>query len=176
MRRILSMLAAATALMLALAGTAVSAPRASAATILGHGHYSAYWTNSANDTLYILAAIEYDTVAEKGRLVIWVNCYKGNPSNHVTTRCKFLGGTKVWQNFTTGGTVSGAMPAQDGSWNYNFFGSWRSMVDSNSYNSRATGVYVLFHGSGRTSVKHRVCSVPWSELHGTAGGPACSPA
>lgn len=176
MRRILSMLAAATALMLALAGTAVSAPRASAATIGGHGHYSAYWTNGDNDTLYILAAIQYDTVAEKGRLVLQIQCYKGNPSNHVTNRCKLLGGTKVWQNYTTGGTVSGSIPPDDSSWEYDIFGTWRSMVDSNSYNSRATGVYVLFHGSGRTSNKHRVCSIPWSELYGTGAGPACSPA
>jgi hypothetical protein len=174
MRRILSMLA--TALMFALAGIAVSAPSASA-TIGGHGNYSAYWTNGDNDTLYILAAIQYDTVAEKGRLVIEVQCYKGTPSNHVTNRCKLLGGTKVWQNYTTGGTVSGAIPApQDGSWEYDIFGTWRSMVDSNSYNSRAEGVYVLFHESGRTSNKHRVCSIPWSELNGTGAGPACSPA
>lgn len=177
MRRILSMLAAATALMLALAGTAVSAPGASAATILGRGHYSAYWTNSVNDTLYILAAIEYDTVAEQGRLVIVVRCYKGNPSNNVTNRCKLQGGTKVWENYTTGGHISGAIGAQDnGSYSYTITGTWRSMVDSNSYNSRAKDIYVLFHGSGRTSVKHRVCSIPWSELYGTGAGPACSPA
>jgi hypothetical protein len=179
MRRILSMLAAATALLLALAGTAVSAPGGSesAATILGKGSYSAYWTNGVNDTLYILAAIEYDTVAETGRLSIVVQCYKGNPSNHVTNRCKLQGGTKVWENYTTGGTVSAPIGAQDnGSYSYSITGTWRSMVDSNSYNSRAKDIYVLFHGSGRTSNKHRVCSIPWSELYGTGAGPACSPA
>jgi hypothetical protein len=177
MRRILSILAAATALMLALAGTAVSAPGASPATILGRGNYSSYWTNGVNDTLYILAAIEYDTVTEKGRLSLVVQCYKGNPSDHVTNKCKLQGGTKVWENYTTGGTVSAPIGAQDnGSYSYIITGTWRSMVDSNSYNSRAKSIYVLFHGSGRTSFKHTVCSIPWSELYGTGAGPACSPA
>ena len=176
MRRILSMLAAATALTFAFAGTAVSAPRASVATVVGKGHYSAYWTNSANDTLYILAAIHYDTVTQQGRLVIVVRCYKGNPSNNVSNQCRLLGGTKVWENYTTGGHISGSIPAQGNSSSYTIVGTWRSMVDSNSYNSRGKDIYVFFQGSGRTSLKHRVCSIPWSELYGTGAGPACSPA
>jgi hypothetical protein len=189
MRKIPSMLAALTALFLVFAGTAVSAHVAPAAatpgtaqgpsprSILTLGSYSHFWTNSANDTLYIRASIDYDTNAEKGRLDLIVACYKGTPSNGVLNKCKLKGGTKVWENFTTGGTVSAPIGEQDNGLSaYSITGTWRSMVDSNSYFSRAKSIYVLFHGTGRTSNKHTVCSVPWSELYGTGAGPACSPA
>jgi hypothetical protein len=102
------------------------------------------------DTLYIYAAIEYDTVTEKGRLSLVVQCYKGNPANHVTNRCKLQGGTKVWENYTTGGTVSAPVGQQDnGSFSYNIVGTWHSMVDSNSYTKPFTSKLTLWLGFDR---------------------------
>jgi hypothetical protein len=179
MRRIPSLLAATTALFLVLAGTAASAGPTqvtSRRALLKHGAYSHYWTNSANDTLYIQAYILYDTSIEKGQLGLIISCYRGIPSNGVTTPCKLKGGTKVWGNYTTGGTLSASISAQDGGWSYGITGTFHSMVDSNSYYARGKGISVLFHGTGRTSLTHSVCSVPWSELYGTGAGPACSPA
>ena len=172
MRRAVQLRAVAIVL-LAFAITAASV-QVAAAEVVEHGGYSKYWTNGVNDTLLIYAAIEYDTITRMGRVAIYVECWKGNPADRVANRCKLKGGTKVWQNYTTGGTISGAIGEQDfGGYTYYIPGAWRSMVDTNSYNSRGKDIYVLFHGSGRTSYKHTACSVPWSERYGTGAGPAC---
>jgi hypothetical protein len=158
--------------LLAFAITAASA-QVAAADVVERGGYSKYWTNGVNDTLLIYAAIEYDTVTRKGWVAIYVECWKGNPANRVANRCKLKGGTKVWENYTTGGHISGTIGEKDFGHTYYIPGTPRSMVDTNSYNSRAKDIYVLFHGSGRTSAKHTACSVPWSERYGTGAGPAC---
>ena len=181
MRRTSYVLALATGLLLVLASTAVSATEtakmhhgASLLDVNTVGSYSRYWTNSVNDTLFIRASIDYNTTTEQGRLNLIVACYKGNPSSQVTNKCKLKGGTKIWENYTTGGHISASIPAQDNGLSaYQILGSYRSMVNSNSYNSRGKDIYVLFHGSGRTSAMHTVCSVPWSESYGTGAGPAC---
>ena len=73
------------------------------------------------------------------------------------------GRNQDWENYTTGGHISAAIGEQDNGLSaYQILGTYRSMVNSNSYNSRGKDIYVLFHGSGRTWTKHTVCSVPWS--------------
>jgi hypothetical protein len=181
MRRTSYLLALATGLLLVFVSTTVSATESAK---IGHGErvlavntvgsYSRSWTNSVNDTLYIRASIDYNTTTEQGRLNLIVACYKGNPSSQVPNKCKLKGGTKIWENYTTGGHISAAIGEQDNGLSaYQILGTYRSMVNSNSYNSRGKDIYVLFHGSGRTSTKHTVCSVPWSESYGTGTGPAC---
>jgi len=186
MRRTLFVFAAAMGLLLSVfAGPAVPA-RVTATEDLGvsqgenllvvssHGAYSRHWTNGANDTLFIRASIDYDSVTEKGRLNLIIACYRGDPLDQIPNNCKLKGGTKIWENFTTGGHISGTIPEQDNGLSaYQILGTYRSMVDSNSYNSRGKDIYVLFHGTGRTSSRHTVCSVPWSEFYGLGAGPAC---
>jgi hypothetical protein len=192
MRRSLYVLTAAMALLLVCTNTAVSAgvaPRTKssglahqgsplgtvgpdkALSITRQGYNAKRWTNDVNDTLQIEAMIEYDSETEKGRLYLIVSCWYGNPLNNAANNCKLNSGTKVWENFTTGGHISAPIGALDGSHRYVIRGSYRSMVDNNFYNSKGKDIYVTFHWTGRSSAKHTICSKAWSELYGTGGAP-----
>ena len=180
MRRRLYVLTAAMALLLVCTNTAASAHKGSplgtvgpdkALSITTQGYNAKRWTNNVNDTLQIEAMIEYDSETEKGRLYLIISCWYGNPLDNAPNDCKLNGGTKVWENFSTGGHISAPIGALDGSHRYVIKGTYRSMVDNNFYNSKAKDVYVTFHWTGRTSAKHIICSRAWSEYYGTGGAP-----
>jgi hypothetical protein len=180
MRRSLYVLIAAMALLLVFTNTAVSAHKGSplgtvgpekALSITRQGYNAKYWINDVEDALQIEAMIEYDSETGKGRLLLIISCWWGPPSNNVARSCKLKGGTKVWENFTTGGHISAPIGVADNQYRYEIRGSYRSMVNNNFYNSKAKDIYVIFHRTGRTSAKHTTCSKAWSEYYGTGGAP-----